>query len=309
MTAKRKRDREATRERLLEVARLRFARDGYDATSVRDIAGDADVDATLIFRYFGSKKRLFDEASAPGEAPAGLLDGPPDELVARMMREVVFHDWSSYAGEHPLLAMLKSAGHEDTRQRIRQEVRDTYVAALAGLAEGPDAQLRAGAAQRLAGRGRHPALRGRHPGPHRSRRRRPGPARGSGGDGPARPPDVRVATGLLGRPMSGWRGLARSRWPGGDARPPDVPARTARRGAPGGPRAGTGPAPQLEPRHADDVPELPAVSPWLVAAVRRQRRPALREARAGSAAARSGPVPEDHHAVVARAGQQVRRKG
>ncbi|TDD44004.1 TetR/AcrR family transcriptional regulator [Nonomuraea terrae] len=136
-----KRDREATRARLLEAARLRFAREGYDATSVRDIAGDAGVDATLIFRYFGSKKRLFDEVTA--DLPAGLPDGPEEELVARMLRAVVFHDWTRYGGEHPLVAMLRSSAHDDARQRIRREVCDTYVDALRDLAEGGDRELRA----------------------------------------------------------------------------------------------------------------------------------------------------------------------
>ncbi|TMR11482.1 TetR/AcrR family transcriptional regulator, partial [Nonomuraea zeae] len=134
----RKRDREATRERLLETARVRFAREGYDATSVRDIAGDAGVDATLIFRYFGSKKQLFDAATAAPEIPHDLLDGPPEELVARMVRSVVFADWSAYGGEHPLVAMLRSSAHEDARLRIRQEVCDTYVRVLADLAEAGD---------------------------------------------------------------------------------------------------------------------------------------------------------------------------
>ncbi|MEV0389983.1 TetR family transcriptional regulator [Nonomuraea sp. NPDC050643] len=137
-----KRDREATRTRLLEAARLRFAREGYDATSVRDIAKDSGVDATLIFRYFGSKKRLFDEATA-ADLPPGLLDGPEEELVARMMRTVVEHDWTAYGGEHPLVAMLRSSAHEDARQRIREEVCATYVNALRDLAGGQDAELRA----------------------------------------------------------------------------------------------------------------------------------------------------------------------
>ncbi|SDH07333.1 TetR/AcrR family transcriptional regulator [Nonomuraea jiangxiensis] len=135
------RDREATRARLLEAARLRFAREGYDATSVRDIARDAGVDATLIFRYFGSKKRLFDEAAA--DIPDNLLDGPEEELVARMLGSVVFRDWARYGGEHPLVAMLRSSAHEDARRRIREEVCTTYVRALEDLVEGEDAALRA----------------------------------------------------------------------------------------------------------------------------------------------------------------------
>lgn len=145
MTEQRKRDRPATRARLLEVARLRFARDGYDATSVRDIAGDAGVDPTLIFRYFGSKQALFGEATATAteQAAVDLLDGPPEQLAARMVRAVVFQDWSRYGGEHPLVAMLRSSAHQDAKQRIREEVCNTYVQALEDLTEGTDAQLRA----------------------------------------------------------------------------------------------------------------------------------------------------------------------
>ncbi|MFB4318301.1 TetR family transcriptional regulator [Actinomadura sp. 21ATH] len=137
----RKRDRAATRARLLEVARLRFAQGGYDATSVRDVAKDAGVDATLIFRYFGSKKGLFEEAMAT-DGP-DLLDGPPEELVARMVQTVIFKDWTSHGGEHPLVALLRSSAHDDARQQMREEVCNGYVRVLAEMAEGPDAELRA----------------------------------------------------------------------------------------------------------------------------------------------------------------------
>ncbi|WP_437725589.1 TetR family transcriptional regulator [Sorangium sp. So ce861] len=187
----RKRDREATRARLLEAARLRFAREGYDATSVRDIAADTGVDASLIFRYFGSKKQLFDEATAAPEIPLDLLDGPEDELVARMLRSVVFTDWTKYGGEHPLVAMLRSSAHEDTRQRIRREVCDTYVRALADLAQGDDAELRAELLSAwLVGIG---IL--------RSVVATPALARAELAD--LAPHLATVATGLLGRPMAG----------------------------------------------------------------------------------------------------------
>ncbi|MGW0802845.1 TetR/AcrR family transcriptional regulator [Nonomuraea sp. NPDC002799] len=186
-----KRDREATRARLLEAARLRFAREGYDATSVRDIAGDTGVDATLIFRYFGSKKRLFDEATAASETSHDLLDGPEEELVARMLGSVVFADWTGYGGEHPLVAMLRSSAHEDTRRRIREEVCATYVRALEDLARGEDAELRAELLSAwLVGIG---IL--------RSVVATPALARAGAAD--VAPHVAAVATALLGRPMSG----------------------------------------------------------------------------------------------------------
>lgn len=133
-----KRDREATRAGLLECARLRFARDGYDGTSVRDVAGDVGVDPALVFRYFGSKSGLFTEAMASSSAPVVLPDGPVEELPAKLLRQLVFEDWSEYAGEHPLIAMLRSAGHEDTKDRLRRQVCEGYLDVLSGLAGGAE---------------------------------------------------------------------------------------------------------------------------------------------------------------------------
>src|SRR5437868_7385898 len=50
-----------TRAALLAAARIRFARDGYEATNLRDIAADVGVNVALISRYFGSKEGLFFE--------------------------------------------------------------------------------------------------------------------------------------------------------------------------------------------------------------------------------------------------------
>lgn len=63
MTAptRRRRDAAQTRGLLLDAARERFARDGYAATTVRDIADDAGVNVALISRYFVSKEGLFEQ--------------------------------------------------------------------------------------------------------------------------------------------------------------------------------------------------------------------------------------------------------
>lgn len=45
---------------LLRQARGMFARYGFDATSVRDIARSAGVDASLMTHYFGSKQSLWE---------------------------------------------------------------------------------------------------------------------------------------------------------------------------------------------------------------------------------------------------------
>jgi AcrR family transcriptional regulator len=70
----------ATRERLYATALRLIAARGYEATTLRDIAKDADVSVGLLYRYFPSKQAvviaLYDELSTgyarqAAEMPAG----------------------------------------------------------------------------------------------------------------------------------------------------------------------------------------------------------------------------------------------
>ncbi|MDQ0208138.1 forespore capture DNA-binding protein RefZ [Alkalicoccobacillus murimartini] len=51
---------EATKVKILTSATALFQRQGYDGTSVRDIAQDASVNIALVSYYFGGKKGLFE---------------------------------------------------------------------------------------------------------------------------------------------------------------------------------------------------------------------------------------------------------
>ena len=52
--------REATRRRLLDVARQRFAADGYDQTSTEDIRRQAGVSRGAMYHHFASKREIFE---------------------------------------------------------------------------------------------------------------------------------------------------------------------------------------------------------------------------------------------------------
>ena len=65
----------ATKAAILNAARERFCRDGYDNASLRDIASAAGVDAALISRYFGSKDDLFAEVLGCTGKPEQLMEG------------------------------------------------------------------------------------------------------------------------------------------------------------------------------------------------------------------------------------------
>ncbi|MEN5073760.1 TetR family transcriptional regulator [Isoptericola cucumis] len=133
-----RRDREATRARLLEAARRRFAAHGYAGTSVRAVAGDAGVDAALVFRYFGSKDGLFVAATAD-EDPETLLGLPPDEFVDRLMALLAFPP----DGASPVAALLRSGSRAVGEARLQAAVCGPYRDTLADALDGEDSELRA----------------------------------------------------------------------------------------------------------------------------------------------------------------------
>lgn len=81
MSAARRRDKEATRAEILDAAEDLFARKGFAATSLTEIAGQAQVTKSLIHHHFGSKSQLWHEIKKGHFAEyqqlqAGLLAAP-----------------------------------------------------------------------------------------------------------------------------------------------------------------------------------------------------------------------------------------
>ncbi|MDT5208004.1 MAG: hypothetical protein QOF67_419, partial [Mycobacterium sp.] len=44
---------------ILAAARQRFAESGFERATIRAIAADANIDPSMVMRYFGSKDQLF----------------------------------------------------------------------------------------------------------------------------------------------------------------------------------------------------------------------------------------------------------
>ena len=139
---RRPRDAAATRADLLRAARQRFAKDGYDRVSVRDIAADAGVNIALISRYFGSKEGLFVEAlSSAGRFP-DLRAASPAELPEKMLARILDQP-DAYGGENPLAALLRSSGHQGVAERMCAQIDEDLTSRLAELSPEADAQVRA----------------------------------------------------------------------------------------------------------------------------------------------------------------------
>ena len=136
-----------TRDAILAVARQRFATRGYEATSLRGIAADAQVDPALLIHYFGTKEGLFIAATG---LPARLrdlfaeLDGAsPRESAEALVRgylQVVDSDQSRNA----ILALVRSAvSNEKAAAMLREFLTAELLSVIAGWTEAPNAPLRA----------------------------------------------------------------------------------------------------------------------------------------------------------------------
>jgi AcrR family transcriptional regulator len=124
-----------TRQALLDAARHRFARHGYAAATVRDIAADAGVNVALISRYFDSKIGLFEACLQLAEESVSRSAGAATDLadVARVIsREVA---GTGPGGDPPdaLVLLLRSSGDEHA-ERVRVDALRTASERLAALA-------------------------------------------------------------------------------------------------------------------------------------------------------------------------------
>ena len=82
-------DRAATEARILDAARAVFARRGYDAAGLREIAEKAQANLSLISRYFGGKEGLLDALTdqfVSARREGGLPYPPQDTL-----RDEIYH--------------------------------------------------------------------------------------------------------------------------------------------------------------------------------------------------------------------------
>jgi AcrR family transcriptional regulator len=113
-----------TRQAIRDAARARFAEDGYASATIRKIAADAGVDASLVMQFFGSKDELFAAAmSIPPEVPARInsaFDGPEHGVGERLTRAYL-DSWEGAPQEsEPLLAILRGAiSHEEAAAQLR----------------------------------------------------------------------------------------------------------------------------------------------------------------------------------------------
>jgi AcrR family transcriptional regulator len=143
-----------TKAAILDAARELFARQGYDATTLRGVAERAGVDGALPSYYFGGKGGLFAAALElpvrPSEAIGAVLaQSDRRDDVAERLLTVLLAVWDAASGG-PLAALLRSAVSQD--ELLHGFLEDEILPVLRTAIDAPDAELRAaGAASQVMG--------------------------------------------------------------------------------------------------------------------------------------------------------------
>ncbi|MGH3432509.1 MAG: TetR family transcriptional regulator [Thermocrispum sp.] len=113
-----------TREQILAAARKLFAERGYEGTTIRAIAAEAEVNPALIHHFFGAKDTVFtDSLSLPVNpyAIADLVaDGPREQAGERLLR-LFLGVWSNPEARSPFLALIRSVASSEQAARMMRE--------------------------------------------------------------------------------------------------------------------------------------------------------------------------------------------
>ena len=136
-----------SRDRVLAAARRVFTEKGYDAASLRQIAGDAGVDQGMVRHYFTDKAGLFRAAMQvpidPLAALPGLLAGSRDGLGERLLRWFL-QQWDEAGAHSPMVMLVRSAvTHDESTRMLREFITEHVLGRLAAAMDTPDRALRA----------------------------------------------------------------------------------------------------------------------------------------------------------------------
>ena len=113
-----RRSSEETKAVILAAARERFAKSGFERATIRAIAADANIDPSMVMRYFGNKDQLFAAAAEFDLQMPDLSDTDADQLGARL----VAYFMDRWERDEALVVLLRSATTNPEAVQRMQEI-------------------------------------------------------------------------------------------------------------------------------------------------------------------------------------------
>jgi len=140
-TVSRKRNVDLTRHDIMEAAKLVFTTKGYDQASTRDIAKLAGINVSLVIRYFGSKRNLF-ELTVVDTLRNAIASIDPNVDLPEYLTELLLNK-SAIPEFDPIIAMLRSASSEEVGPMLTEVVEDSFMVPFSKILSGVDAREKA----------------------------------------------------------------------------------------------------------------------------------------------------------------------
>jgi AcrR family transcriptional regulator len=112
-----------TKAVILAAARERFGKSGFERATIRAIAADANIDPSMVMRYFGNKDQLFAAAADFDLQIPDLSDVDPGQLGTRL----VMHFMDRWERDEALIVLLRSS---TTNDEAAQRMREIFTAQL-----------------------------------------------------------------------------------------------------------------------------------------------------------------------------------
>jgi AcrR family transcriptional regulator len=129
-----------TKAVILAAARERFAESGYERATIRAIAADADIDPSMVMRYFGSKDALFAAAARFDLELPDLAGVDHADYGGRM----VAHFVERWERDEALVVLLRAAATNADAAATMSEIFATQLLPVVRRVDADAAERRAG---------------------------------------------------------------------------------------------------------------------------------------------------------------------
>ncbi len=128
----------------MAAARLLFAKQGYERTTVREVAERARIDPAMVIRYFGSKDGLFARAASIDlELPSPAAVDP--NQIGRRIIEHFLEIWEGDRSKQGMTVLLRSAlSNTFAATKMREAFLEQVMPFIAAVGEEATAPRRAG---------------------------------------------------------------------------------------------------------------------------------------------------------------------
>jgi AcrR family transcriptional regulator len=134
----------ATRSAILVAARQLLAQKGYEGMTIRAVAAEAGIDASMVMRYYGSKEGLF-AAAVDVDLQLPNPSEWPRERMGELLAQHVVARWEGALADELITLLLRSAG---TNQSAAEHLRSVFQRQVMSfvheiIGDDPDARIRA----------------------------------------------------------------------------------------------------------------------------------------------------------------------